>query len=232
MSQLFGLQSVFGGKHYIYVFGHNGAANSVVPTYDNGQTLVTLIGTKIGVNLSKVFGDCMWVNIPMLKQGHTWLETDVTIRLRVQKRYDTGWGAKWYSATPQNHNFPMYSFGTDALAVDTSNADAAKSALDLINVVPNPYYGYSSYESDRLDTRARITNLPPVCTISIFTLNGTLVKVINKESAVTYVDWNLQNQYNVPIASGMYLIHVNVPGVGERTLKWFGVMRPVDLNSY
>jgi hypothetical protein len=117
-------------------------------------------------------------------------------------------------------------------------------------VVPNPYYAYSGYESSGLDTRVRITNLPPVCTITIFTLNGTLVKVINVSKAAatstyttisdpaytttytTYVDWDLQNQYNVPIASGMYLIHVDVPNVGQVTLKWFGVMRPLDLTSY
>jgi hypothetical protein len=40
------------------------------------------------------------------------------------------------------------------------------------------------------------------------------------------------NQYNVPIASGLYLVHVAVPNVGEVTLKWFGVMRPLDLTSY
>jgi hypothetical protein len=98
--------------------------------------------------------------------------------------------------------------------------------------VPNPYYAYSGYESTALDTRVRITNLPPVCTISIFTLSGTLITVIQKNSPQTYTDWTLMNQYNVPIASGLYLVNVVVPNVGEVTLKWFGVMRPLDLTSY
>lgn len=232
VSQLDGVTSVFGGKHYIYIFGHNGAGNSVVPAYDAGRVMDSMLATKSAINLAKVYGDAMWVGIPLLAPGHSLLETDVTIHLRVAKPYANDWGANWRNSAPSNNNLPMYSFGTDGIAVDTNQIAQAKSALNLINIVPNPYYAYSSYESDRLDTRVRITNLPPTCTITIFTLNGTLVKVINKENPLTYLDWNLQNQYNVPIASGMYIIHIAVPGVGEKTLKWFGVMRPLDLNSY
>ena len=50
--------------------------------------------------------------------------------------------------------------------------------------------------------------------------------------AVTSQNWDLNNQAGIPIASGLYIIHVDVPGVGEKTLKWFGVMRPIDLESY
>jgi hypothetical protein len=42
----------------------------------------------------------------------------------------------------------------------------------------------------------------------------------------------LKNERNIPIASGTYIIHVDVPGIGEKILKWFGVMRPVDLNNF
>jgi hypothetical protein len=42
----------------------------------------------------------------------------------------------------------------------------------------------------------------------------------------------LKNQANIPVASGMYIIHVEVDGVGEKVLKWFGVMRPVDLDTF
>jgi hypothetical protein len=37
---------------------------------------------------------------------------------------------------------------------------------------------------------------------------------------------------NVPIAGGVYIIHVDVPGVGEKVLKWFGIMRPTDLDTF
>ncbi len=242
-SSYFGAESVFGGKHYIYVFGHNAGASfpkSIIPAYDAGQVMMTALATKTPLNKGYVFGDAMWVNIPMLKAGHQLLESDVSIKIRMAKPYATNWGADikppgipWAAAGGgDNNNYPMYSFSTNGMQVITDNDSAAKAALNLINIVPNPYYGYSSYESDRIDTRVRITNLPPTCTISIFSLNGALINVINKQNPSTYVDWNLQNQFNVPIASGLYVIHITVPNVGDKTLKWFGVMRPLDLNSY
>jgi hypothetical protein len=104
--------------------------------------------------------------------------------------------------------------------------------LDLINVVPNPYYAYSEYERNQLDNRVKFTNLPEKCTIRIYTVNGTMVRRITKDSPQTYVDWDLKNQANIPVASGLYIVHVEVPGVGEKILKWFGVMRPADLDAY
>ena len=49
--------------------------------------------------------------------------------------------------------------------------------------------------------------------------------------AKTSVDWDLKNFAGIPIAGGVYLIHVKADGLGERTIKWFGILRPVDLNS-
>ena len=44
--------------------------------------------------------------------------------------------------------------------------------------------------------------------------------------------WDLKNTVGNPISSGVYIIHVEVPGVGEKVLKWFGVMRTIDLDTY
>jgi hypothetical protein len=71
---------------------------------------------------------------------------------------------------PQNGNFPMYSFNTSDIATKTNDSETAKNALDLIRVVPNPYYGSSAYETGRVDNRVRITNLPNKCTIKIFSI--------------------------------------------------------------
>ena len=45
-------------------------------------------------------------------------------------------------------------------------------------------------------------------------------------------DWDMKNQSGISVASGLYIIHIDVPEVGEKILKWFGVMRPLDLQSY
>jgi flagellar hook assembly protein FlgD len=102
----------------------------------------------------------------------------------------------------------------------------------MINVVPNPYYAFSTYETSQLDNRMKITNLPTRATISIYTISGTLVRQLKKDDAFTFIDWDLKNTFGIPVASGLYVIHVDAKGVGEKVLKWFGVMRPVDLDTF
>lgn len=152
-------------------------------------------------------------------------------------------------SNPTNNNFGYYTFNTADIFTETNNADRAKSALDKINVVPNPYYAYSTYEKSRIDNVVRITNLPNKCKIKIFTLNGTLVRTFDRDVSgqedltqtssefvhskrLAHQDWDLKNQSGILVASGLYIIHVDVPGVGEKILKWFGVMRPYDLQNY
>ncbi len=154
---------------------------------------------------------------------------------------------------PENNNFPMFTFNTSDIASLYDQADVSKNSLDLINIVPNPYYGSSTYENNRTDNRIRITNLPSKCTIKIFTMNGTLVRTIKRDvtgqedlytgttvggsdiktsKRSSYVEWDLKNQNNISVASGLYIFHIDAPGVGEKILKWFGVMRPLDVQSY
>ncbi|PIP54993.1 MAG: hypothetical protein COX07_02295, partial [Bacteroidetes bacterium CG23_combo_of_CG06-09_8_20_14_all_32_9] len=108
----------------------------------------------------------------------------------------------------------------------------AKDALNLIRVVPNPYYGFSGYEKSQLDYKVKITNLPQACTISIYNVGGTLIRRFKKDSPLSYQDWDLKNEYGITIASGVYIVHINAPGIGEKILKWFGALRPIDLNNF
>jgi hypothetical protein len=126
----------------------------------------------------------------------------------------------------------MYQFDMTGMEVELGSQTAMDSALALINVVPNPYYAYSEYETGQLDNRIKITNLPEECTISIYNVGGTLMRRFQKGDSKTSLDWDLKNHVDVPVASGVYLIHVKVPDVGERTLKWYGVMKPTDLNGF
>ncbi|MDG1916227.1 MAG: hypothetical protein P8I29_00215 [Flavobacteriales bacterium] len=136
-------------------------------------------------------------------------------------------------------NYPNYRFSTAGIAPTVlTEENLVDSVMDLINVVPNPYYAYSTYEGvengGQLDTRVRITNLPDECVISIYTINGSLIKQLNKDSqGSASIDWDLKNQKGIPIASGAYIINVSVPSLGkERNLKWFGVLRPIDLDTF
>ncbi len=232
------------GKHYLYVFGSNnwgsGTTNQFF-NYDDGQSFLQYLmnpdGTPRSVLSSSarrnLWRNCAWAGIPFHVQGLNWLEDEVRIQLRVTRSYATGYTSRDVSAAPQNNNQPMYYFSLNNLAPTIGSNEVAKSALDLIQVVPNPYYASSAYETNQVDNRVKIVNLPDVCTISIYTLSGTLIRRFEKgTSDRTSIDWDLKNFRNIPISSGLYIIHVKVPGVGERIIKWFGVTRPIDLDSF
>ena len=100
----------------------------------------------------------------------------------------------------------------------------AKNAMDKINVVPNPYYGYSTLDRGSVDKFVTFTNLPLECTIKLYTLSGDLMKTITKTKGSTLsnsstAEWNLQNQDRVPVASGIYVALIDAPGIGQKVLK-------------
>jgi hypothetical protein len=161
----------------------------------------------------------------MLAPDQELLATDVTIRLRVNKEY------KNFVGSNENAGKPMYGWSMEDIATKVGSQDMLKEALAMINVVPNPYYAFSEYERTRLDTKVKIVNLPEVCTVRIYTANGKLVRTFKKDSPQTYIDWDLTNFKAIPVAGGIYLIHVDVPNVGERVLKFFGGMRQADLQG-
>ena len=233
---------LWGGKHYVYIMGHNTLSNNGTtinpqqdcPAYDAGEWIVDKLTDGVDVTKSWVFANAMYVGLPMARTDEEWLSNDVTIRIRVAKPYKRFLSALNEGVvSPENDDFPMYKFSTSDIATVINNLEAAKDALSLINVVPNPYYAYSDYEINQIDNRIKITNLPPTCTITIYSINGTMIRQFTKDNNIsTDIDWDLKNTAGVPIAGGVYLIHVKADGVGERIIKWFGSLRPQDLNSF
>ena len=159
---------------------------------------------------------------------------DLNVKIRVQRPYVKNYNAvdSADGGSSVNNNFPIYTFNTTGVAPIRESNDLAKNALDLINVVPNPYYAFSAYETGQLDNRVKITNLPKTCKINIYTSGGILVRTFSKDSEKTSLDWDLKNQSNITISSGVYIIHIEAEGIGEKVVKWFGVMRPIDLDSF
>jgi len=221
-------QVVFGGKHYLYVMGPE-YKNDEAPYAGDDETqnpYWDALENPIDVNKRGLFGSVAWVSIPILEAGETLLTSDVTIKLRVSKEYEN------YEVDASNDGNPVYQFNSDDIATITNDQTAAENALSIVRVVPNPYYAYSAYETNQLDNRVKITNLPPRCIVSVYTSNGTLVRRFNKDNPSTFIEWDLKNTNAIPIASGMYVIHVKAEGIGETFVKWFGAMRPVDLDTF
>ena len=237
---------ILGGMHAFYVFSfQNKAKNNFLqaqnyPAYipsqaeNNATNELYNDFQNIAANQTsakkKVYSSISWVANPVLAASQELLSTDATIRLRVNKEYKNFSNPTNNTGGP-NGGKPMYSWSTSDIATELGSADELTSALDLINVVPNPYYAYSQYERNRLDTRVKITNLPERCTVKIYSTNGKLVRTFKKDNSITSIDWDLNNHKNIPVAGGVYLIHVDVPGVGEKVLKFFGGMRQIDLQG-
>ncbi|MDC3134004.1 T9SS C-terminal target domain-containing protein [Bacteroidota bacterium] len=210
-------------------------------------------------DMLKIWKSCAWVGYPILNGEYapeyyaesptdpsSFIATDVRVKLRVASKYqhmntkdgDNDGVRDNGTANPSNTNGsenswnPLYEFSTNDIAAIKNSDTAALEACDILNVVPNPYYAYSNYEFDKLDNVVKIVNLPDICSINIYTVSGTLVRTYNKDSPVTSIDWDLKNYAGIPISSGVYLIHIKVPGVCEKVLKWFGVIRPPDLDTF
>ena len=97
----------------------------------------------------------------------------------------------------------------------TSDANTAKTDVNKINVFPNPYYGYQYRETSRDDHYVTFNHLPANAVIRIFDLSGVLVKTINHvPSSGQFDTWNLQNDAGYPVASGIYVVYIDMPGLG------------------
>ncbi len=237
---------VWGGKHFIYVFRKTLASevddfddrrlgNFEMPEYDNGAKLIEYLkrsGSGRVTPKQYTWGSCSWVAAPMLSPaaGQSLLSNDVRVDINLSSAY----GVKESNLPDEldNDGRPVYRFVTNGLGVSNEQKSTLSDALENINAVPNPYYAISEYETSQLDNTVKITNLPENCTINIYNTSGTLIRRYVKSDPLNFLDWNLKNQVGIPISSGVYLIHVEVPGVGEKILKWFGVLRPVDLNNF
>jgi hypothetical protein len=225
------------------------------PAYDGGAYIRNRLNRKSyinGMDAYKIacYSSALYVGMPLSVEGQPWLSNPVTIKFRVNRPYQRYYSAELPAGSKDtlNKNYPLYSFSTESIATSQNNYDRVVSDLDYINVVPNPYYAYDDYERNQLDNRIKITNLPLQCTVTIFNISGTLIRqfVVDKSGIPqprsstsgintddkTSIDWDLKNFAGIPIAGGVYLINVKADGIGERTIKWFGILRPVDLNSF
>ena len=217
---------VLGGQQPIYVFGVN-INNTGCPYYDGVNNWVyDQLVTQSNTAFRNAFTNCMWVVNPLLAADHDVLETDVRIRVRINKEYEV------FTATNANSGVPMYGWSMDAYATDKVNTAALTDALSMINVVPNPYYAYSGYERNKVDNRIKFINLPERCTVSIYNVGGKLINQFKKDNALTFMDWTLTNRTGIPVSSGVYIIHFEVPGVGETIRKSFIAMRQIDIEGF
>ena len=113
------------------------------------------------------------------------------------------------------------------------SAEYRKEDLKKINVFPNPYFGVNEAETSRYSHFITFSYLPARATIRIFDLGGTLVRTLEKDDADPYLRWDLNNDNELPIASGMYIAHIEMPGINKsKILKLAIVQEQQFLENY
>ena len=178
--------------------------------------------------------------ISLLPLNEGIIPNDVTIKLRVDNPYQLAAG------NGQFNSYPAYRINFSGVSAQELTEEQIPDALAEINVVPNPYLAYSEYEASSYDNTVKITNLPAKCVVTIYSIDGRFIRQYTRNEEgkpnspprtappvavnqiVPDLEWNLKNFAGIPIASGVYLIHVDAEGLGERVIKWFGVSRQFD----
>jgi hypothetical protein len=114
----------------------------------------------------------------------------------------------------------------------------AKTDLNAINVFPNPYFGDNLQELNKYQRFVTFNHLPPDATIRIYSIGGTLVRTIQKFGAggpltpaanSQLATWDLRNENGLPVGSGMYIIHVDLPGLGTQKVLKLGVIMEAQI---
>jgi hypothetical protein len=101
---------------------------------------------------------------------------------------------------------------------------------DSVRVVPNPF-NLSAKDVQFTTTPDKImfVNLPPVCTIRIYSENGSLVKTIEHADGKSDEQWEQGGQYMLTdggqrVVSGIYIAHFQTP-TGESQFRKFVIVR-------
>jgi hypothetical protein len=85
---------------------------------------------------------------------------------------------------------------------------AALSNVERVYVVPNPYRGNERWDEPTTG-RVQFFNLPAKATVSVFTISGDLVRVLEHDDPLSgNLSWTLKNGDGRDVASGIYLFHV------------------------
>ncbi len=151
--------------------------------------------------------DVIYAWWPRLAENHTHMESEGT----------------WLLQSGLSHRS-----GVDKYQFSTSGSDftASEDVLSDIRVVPNPYYGHSSYETKSDVKVVKFRNLPEVCTIKVFNLAGDRVRVLEKTAADPFneLSWDLLTDNGLPIASGIYVYYVDAPDYGTTFGKMAVIM--------
>ena len=113
------------------------------------------------------------------------------------------------------------------------DSELQKEDVALINVFPNPYYGVNEAETSPYNHFVTFSHLPRNATVRLYDLAGNLVRALEKSDPDPFLRWDLNNHNGLPVASGIYLAHIELPDVGRnRVLRVVILQEQQFLESY
>ena len=191
--------------------------------------IVTLLNEKVKNDSAFTRGDEIIFFMPgavgALTDTLTWAVTLSQISATDSLIPGDGYNLLIYTQRPFT-NIDVFTLQTKAGFV---NNQTASQQMDNIYVVPNPYVGASILEpanklpgQNRGERRIYFENLPMKCSIRIYTLSGELVNQLEHDSGVDNGReyWNMLNKDGFSVSYGVYLAHIDAPGVGEKLIKF------------
>jgi len=97
---------------------------------------------------------------------------------------------------------------------------ARQQAAELINVFPNPVdRGLVNLQQPYAEF-VTFTHLPEHGTVlRIYTLAGDLVRRIEHDNGTQFESWDLRNADGRRVASGIYIVHIDMGAIGVKVLK-------------
>ena len=115
----------------------------------------------------------------------------------------------------------------DSVISFTSTQQGAAGLADIIRVVPNPYNISAAENVLRYPgepNQIGFLNIPPNCTIKIYTELGQLIKTIQHTNGSGDEYWNLTTSSDQIVVSGVYIVVFQTPQ-GQTAIKKFVVIR-------
>ncbi len=241
------LQIPLGGQHYIYVTRQKYDGCEILRTALAKGTIITrkIDPLSLVTWTAASFGS---TTTPMLSVADGLIPSELKVSLRVTNPFSRKRVINDVAQIKRCDvvgDLPSYEFEFIGKGVKELQQEEYEGALANVRAVPNPYYAYSAYESNQFANTIKITNLPERAIVTIYSLDGKFIRKFNREERPSNkagsnpangqsqinasIEWDMKNAVGIPVSSGVYLIHVLAPELGEeRTIKWFGVNRKFD----
>ena len=106
-----------------------------------------------------------------------------------------------------------------------------------INVFPNPYMGRHQLEGTDsvlpLPKYVTFNHLPTSQDVyfKVFNVAGTMVANFQKTTTTQYQTWNMRNSNDFPLASGVYVIHIDMPGLNTSKVLKFAMVTEEEFSK-